>query len=131
MLSPALHLAKRAFGADAELWERTYFAAVVGRQNRRQPFMPSRQTFGVGALGPSVQLVENTTRDRALLVYVQDLTAVGLRFYTNSQVGSIGSAATLDPQIPLTVQTFVLKPSDQLWAMSSTPTRLVVASETY
>jgi len=133
MLSPALHLANRVFGDDAVLYERLYFAAVVGRLTQRTPFAGIRRRLFINTaatLNVSVQVADNPTKDRVLLVYVEDSSALGQRFYSSSQVR--GSAEVVQPQVANgDVSTFVLKPQDQLWVATSFPTVLTIASETY
>ena len=128
-------LARRATDDEDEacLLSRLYLAAVIGRNAKRLPNAPTRSRVSVKPQ-ERVQVAENKTANRALLVYIEFLNVTGwfidqspvtgsssFALASFNQSGAIGSAFA-----------FVLRPAEKLFAQNiGGPGSFVTSQETY
>jgi hypothetical protein len=123
---------------EADLLERVYLAAVIGRQIKRLPNASIRSRIEAG-VQERVQVAENKTASRALLVYVEFLDKTNWFIDQSSVLGSSSVAFPskvfgFTPDIdPASLLTFVLRPAERLFMQNFglAPSSFVTAQETY
>lgn len=133
MLGPFLERTRHLFDP---IVVRLYVATVVGRLSQRFPYGTHR-TILLPANTPT-KLMENTSRDRAMLGYVTQANPAALTVARLSPsaddgvvnfgliIGSNGPAG----EFPAT-QTFVMRPGEQLFATPPVPGHVLVSTEFY
>ncbi len=119
----------------ALLMRRMYDATVIGRGLQRETF-GVRRLFAL-VVGEPTEVASNTSRDRALLVYLQLPVGGPQQFFISSAQGPGGGGSDFvgsGGQNPFTFGTkqFVLRPSDALWVTQRIgPRALVRTSSEY
>lgn len=105
---------------------RAYAAVIVGRLAQRAPEVP-RTSFSLLG-GQSVQIAENTSDNRALLVDVLGTAGINLRFSSSPIPATNGFVSD---QLVSAAQVFVLLPGESLFVQSLGATFLRVGQEYY
>jgi hypothetical protein len=103
---------------------RAYAAVIVGRLAQRAP--ENVRTRLVLSAGASVQIAENTSDDRALLVDVLGTAGISLRFSSSPIPSTNGFVSD---QLVGAAQVFVLLPGESLFVQSLGATDLRVGQE--
>ncbi len=110
---------------------RAYFATVIG--TARAPF-GQRRSFILDVPDKPIQLANNSTRDKVLLVSVSRSVFIGTPVVIFSQQSSASANDFVASLLPLAVFRFVLYPDESVSIQGvtvPTPTVLSVGSEAY